>query len=93
VWHIVARVRIVVVACCLLAACGSTARDRALDEFVEQLVDDGGIERDAAQCIVDQFFDGMPTADVQAFFERDELTAEESVRFAETAEACQPGGS
>jgi hypothetical protein len=93
VWHIVARVRIVVVACCLLVGCGSTARDRALDEFVEQLVDDGGIGQDAARCIVDRFFDGMPTADVEAFFERDVLTAEESVRFAEIAEACRPSSS
>jgi hypothetical protein len=93
VWHIVARVRIVVIACCFLVACGSTARDRALDEFVEQLVDDGGIGRDAAQCIVDRFFDGMPTSEVEAFFERDDLSDEESMRFAELATACAADGA
>jgi hypothetical protein len=72
----------------VLIGCATSYRDRAIREFRDQLVAEGGLPRSVADCVVDTFFDGMDTAAVKDFFEVPELTDAESQQFAEIGEAC-----
>jgi hypothetical protein len=76
------------VAFALLTGCATSYRDKAIHEFRDQLVNDGGVSRPVADCIVDKFFDGMATSDVRQFFKDPELTDTESARFAEIGTEC-----
>lgn len=71
----------------VLVACGS-ARDEARDGLVDQLVDDGGLSRSVAECVVDGFFEDRTTDELREFFERDELTDAEQAEFARLGQAC-----
>lgn len=68
-------------------ACAST-RDRAHDDLVDQLVDEGGLDRSVADCVVDGFFEHRSTEELKAFFERDGLTEAERLEFARLGDAC-----
>lgn len=78
-------------AVCLLAlpACGSP-RDNARDDFVEQFVQEGGLPRAVAVCVVDAFFAARSTDELKAFFARTQLTDAERAEFARLGEHCAP---
>jgi hypothetical protein len=67
----------------------SNARDRARDEFVDQLVNDGGLSEGEAKCIVDRFFDDRTTDELREFFKNDDLTEAEAAEFGAAAAACR----
>jgi hypothetical protein len=71
------------------AGCGSV-RDRAHDDLVDQLVDDGGLARPVANCVVDKFFEARTTDELREFFEREGLTEAESAEFARLGDECAP---
>ena len=71
----------------VLVACGS-ARDEARDGLVNQLVNDGGLSRSVAECVVDGFFEDRTTDELREFFERDELTEAERAEFVRLGQAC-----
>jgi hypothetical protein len=71
-----------------LVACAST-RDRAHDDFVDQFVDEGGLSRTLAECIVDGFFEDRSTEELKEFFDREGLTDAEEQEFTRLGEACQ----
>ena len=71
----------------VLVACAS-ARDTARDGLVDQLVDEGGLSRSVAECVVDGFFEDRTTDELRQFFERAELTAAERDEFARLGEQC-----
>lgn len=73
----------------LVAGCASP-RENAHDQFVDQLVDDGGLDRKVAECVVDRFFDGKSNDELKAFFERKELTTAERAEFARLGQECAP---
>lgn len=69
--------------------CGGSARVRleARDDLVDQLVD-GGLEREVAECAVDGFFSPRSNAELEAFFDRPALTADERDEFARLGMEC-----
>lgn len=70
------------------SACGeSRSRQRARSDLVEQLVE-GGLEPQVAECVVEGFFDARNDDELRAFFEREDLTADERDEFARLGEAC-----
>ncbi len=70
-----------------LAGCRSS-RDDARRQFTEQLETEGGLSHSVAVCIVDKFFEERTTEELKAFFERKDLTAEESAEFKTLGEQC-----
>ncbi len=72
-----------------LVGCGSV-RDRAHDDLVDQLVNDGGLSRPIADCVVDRFFEVRTTDELKKFFEREGLTAAERAEFARLGDECAP---
>ncbi len=74
---------------CVLAGCGSV-RDRAHDDLVDQLVDDGGLARPVANCVVDGFFAERSTEELKEFFAREGLTDAERAEFARLGTECTP---
>ncbi len=75
------------------ASCSSPPRDEARDSLVEQL-EEGGLDRPTAECVVIAFFDDKSDAELQGFFDREELTPEEAAEFAALGRRCstQAGG-
>jgi hypothetical protein len=71
----------------VLVACAS-GRDTARDGLVGQLVDEGGLSRAVAECVVDGFFENRSTDELRAFFEREELTDSERAEFARLGQRC-----
>ena len=81
--------------CCLVvllvaavASCGSQARDDARDSLVHQL-EDGGLDHKTAECVVSAFFEGKTNEELKGFFDRPQLTPEESVEFATLGQRCR----
>jgi hypothetical protein len=70
------------------AGCSESSRGSAQDEFVQQLIDEGGIDPAIADCIADRFFELRTDADLKEFFEREELTDAESAEFRAIGAAC-----
>lgn len=70
-----------------LASCGSQPRDDARDSLVQQL-EDGGLDRKAAECVVAAFFEDKTNEELKGFFDRPELTPEEAVEFASLGQRC-----
>ena len=75
------------------ASCSSPPRDEAHDSLVGQL-EEGGLDRPTAECVVTAFFDDKSDAELQGFFDREELTPEEAAEFAALGQRCttQAGG-
>ena len=71
-----------------LFGCASSGRDEVRDGLVDQLVDEGGLDRSVAECVVDGFFDGRDNDELNAFFDRDELTEDERAEFLRLGEEC-----
>ena len=71
----------------VLIACGSV-RSHARDDLVGQLVDEGGLERSIAECVVDKFFEQRTTLELKQFFQREGLTPAERVEFARLGQEC-----
>ena len=78
----------VVVAAMALVSCGDKPRDDARDSLVKQL-QDGGLDHDTAECVVDAFFEGKTDAELKGFFDRPQLTPGEAAEFAALGERCQ----
>jgi len=76
----------------VVAGCGSV-RDRAHDDLVDQLVDDGGLPRPVAGCVVEGFFAARSTEELKEFFEREGLTDAERAEFARLGDECTPADS
>lgn len=74
-------------------SCSSPPRNEARDSLVDQL-EEGGLERSTAECVVTAFFDGKSDAELQGFFDREELTPDEAAEFAALGQRCstQAGG-
>ncbi|MBP9052133.1 MAG: hypothetical protein KBF94_05885 [Ilumatobacteraceae bacterium] len=72
-----------------LVACG-TVRDRARDDLVEQLIDEGGLQRAVSECVVDKFFEVRTTQELKEFFAREGLTDAERAEFARLGVECAP---
>ena len=70
-----------------VTGCGSQARDDARDSLVQQL-EDGGLDRKTAECVVAAFFEGKSNEELKGFFDRAELTPEEAVEFAALGRQC-----
>ncbi len=70
-----------------VVACAS-ARDTARDGLVSQLVDEGGLSRSVAECVVDGFFEDRTTDELREFFERAVLTDAERDEFARLGQQC-----
>ena len=72
------------------AGCSKSSRGSAKAEFVQQMIEEGGIDPAIAECIADRFFELRTDADLKEFFEREELTVAEAEEFGRLAEACAP---
>ncbi len=72
-----------------VASCGSPPRDEARDSLVRQL-EDGGLDQQTAECVVDAFFDGKTDAQLKGFFDREQLAPEEAAEFAALGQRCLP---
>ena len=73
-----------------LAGCGERQMSRAQleDRYVDEIVD-AGVERSVAECVVDRLFSAMSDDELREFNSTGtELTAEQSVRVGELADAC-----
>lgn len=73
-----------------LAACRKSSRPEARTAFITQLQQDGGLTRDAAECIVERFFADRTDQELKEFFERTELTPAEAEEFGRLAQQCAP---
>ena len=71
-----------------VAGCGSQPRDDARDSLVRQL-QDGGLDRKTAECVVSAFFDGKTNEELKGFFDRPELTPDEAAQFAALGQRCK----
>ena len=65
-------------------------RAKAKDDFVTQLITEGGLDRAKAECVVDKFFATRSVDELRAFFARAALTPAERNDFATIAAACFP---
>lgn len=70
------------------AGCSESSRGSAQEEFVRQMIDEGGLDPAVAECIADRFFELRTDQDLQEFFEREELTDAESAEFRAIGAAC-----
>ena len=79
-----------VVSFAVLAGCSRDdgGRAGAIAEFVDQLVEEGGVPRDLAECIADGFFESRSNDEINEFVERAELTDDERAEFARLTEQC-----
>lgn len=82
-----ARRVLVVLAVLAVASCGSQARDDARDSLVKQL-QDGGLDKPAAECVVAAFFEDKTNEELKGFFDRAQLTPEEAAEFASLGQRC-----
>lgn len=82
-------VAVAVATLCLATACGGTDRTGAQHELVDQLVE-GGLQRDIAECVVEQFFAARSDDELKAFFDRADLTDDERAEFAGLGAGCTP---
>ena len=80
-------VLVVLVTATTAAGCGSQQRDEARDSLVQQL-EDGGLDPQTAECVVAGFFEGKSNEQLEGFFDRAELTAEEAAEFAALGQRC-----
>jgi hypothetical protein len=80
-------VMLVVVTTVFVAACGSQPRDDARQSLVHQL-EDGGLDQKTAECVVAAFFEGKTNEELKGFFDRPQLTPEESAEFAALGRRC-----
>jgi hypothetical protein len=71
-----------------MAGCGSSPRDHARSDFVNQLATEGGISHEQATCIVDKFFEHRTNDELKAFFARKTLTEAERSEFAALGTQC-----
>jgi hypothetical protein len=71
-----------------LTSCGDKARDDARKSLVQQL-EAGGLDGKTAKCVVDEFFKGKTDQDLKGFFDRPQLTPQESAEFAALGEKCR----
>jgi hypothetical protein len=85
--------RILLVALVVVASCGSQPRNEARDSLLKQL-EDGGLDAETAECVVNAFFEGKSNEELKGFFDRPELTPEEAAEFAALGQRCaaQTGG-
>ena len=76
-----------------VSSCGSQPRDDARASLVKQL-EDGGLDKAAAECVVAAFFEDKTNEDLKNFFDRPQLTPEEAAEFASLGQRCsaQTGG-
>ncbi len=72
-----------------IASCSSPPRDEARESLVRQL-EEGGLDEQTAECVVDAFFDGKTDAELEGFFDRAQLTPEEAAEFAALGQRCLP---
>jgi hypothetical protein len=72
-----------------LAACADS-RAGAHNDFITQLITEGGLNRPQATCVVDKFFETRSTDELKRFFARRDLTEAERADFAAIAKACTP---
>ena len=79
---------LVVAAALSTSACSKSSRGSAQAEFVQQMVEEGGIDPAVAECIADRFFELRTDKDLKEFFERDELTDAEAAEFRSIGTAC-----
>ena len=68
--------------------CAASSRGPAQEEFVQQLVDEGGFDPVLAECIAERFFELRTDKDLKEFFEREELTDAEAAEFRSIGAAC-----
>ena len=74
----------------MLTGCGERqmSRSQLEDRYVDEIVD-AGVERSVAECVVDRLFSAMSDNELREFNATgDELTAEQTVRVGELADAC-----
>ena len=57
-------------------------------------LEDGGLDRVVAECVVAAFFEDKTNEELKAFFDRPQLTPEEAAEFASLGQRCsaQTGG-
>ena len=79
---------LVVAAALGTSACSKSSRGSAKAEFVQQMIDEGGIDPAVAECIAERFFELRTDKDLNEFFERDELTDAEAAEFRSIGTAC-----
>jgi predicted transcriptional regulator len=72
-----------------LSACVDS-RSHARNDFITQLITEGGLNRPQATCVVDKFFETRSTDELKRFFARRDLTDAERADFAAIAKACTP---
>jgi hypothetical protein len=87
------RSRLFVVPLAVLLALGATScrgssRDDAREEFITQLVDEGGLPPELADCVADRFMASRTDQELKEFFARLELTVAEQDEFAAIAAEC-----
>ena len=89
----VVRRLVLVILVVAATSCSSPPRDEARESLVDQL-EEGGLDRPTAECVVTAFFDGKSDAELQGFFDREELTPDEAAEFAALGRSCsnQAGG-
>jgi hypothetical protein len=74
----------------MLTGCGERqmSRSQLEDRYVDEIVD-AGVERSVAECVVDRLFSAMSDDELREFNTTGtELTAEQSARVGELADAC-----
>jgi len=74
----------------MLTGCGERqlSRSQLEDRYVDEIVD-AGVERSVAECVVERLFSAMSDDELREFNTTGaELTAEQSVRVGELADAC-----
>lgn len=83
-------VSVVLIAAVCSAMVVSCADDKAhaRDEFITQLITEGGLDRPQATCVVDKFFATRGVEELKRFFARKDLTEAERADFAAIAKAC-----
>ena len=72
----------------VLVGCASSGRDEVRDALVDQLVDEGGLDRSVAECVIDGFFEDRSSDELNEFFNREELTEDEREEFIRLGEEC-----
>ncbi len=74
----------------MFTGCGERqlSRSQLEDRYVDEIVD-AGVERSVAECVVDRLFSTMSDDELREFNTTGaELTAEQTVRVGELADAC-----
>ena len=69
-------------------SCRGSSREKAKQEFITQLVDEGGLPPELADCVADRFMVGRSDQELKEFFTRLELTSAEQTEFAAIATEC-----